>query len=175
MIRKIVCQQSAVTHFSWSFHPFAACLLAVVMAISGCNTRQQKSPEISEISAVFQPLPTAPDDSSEVQKREEVQETVASLPGSGLMVWARGLEGELIVGLDGQLYLPYSASTIMRVQSLMKNRGLYSGPLNGVLDAPTMESIYTFQEANYYMLRCGVPTPRTRKLLEQGSHTDVHA
>jgi hypothetical protein len=44
--------------------------------------------------------------------------------------------------------------------------------MNGILDPPTMKSIYAFQEANR-LQRCGVPTPRTRKVLEQGSHTDV--
>jgi hypothetical protein len=44
--------------------------------------------------------------------------------------------------------------------------------MNGNLDWPTMMSIYAFQEANN-LQRCGVPTPRTRKMLEQGSHTDL--
>jgi hypothetical protein len=118
-------------------------------------------------------LPTPPVESSDRPERAEVQETAAPLHGSGQTAWAPGSEGDLIMGLDGALYLPYSATTIMHVQAVMKNRGLYAGPLNGVLDAPTMESIYTFQEANHYLLRCGVPTPRTRKLLEQGSHTDI--
>src|SRR4030095_10900636 len=120
-----------------------------------------------------QPVPTPPVESSERPERAEVQETAAPLHGSGQTAWAQGLEGQLIMGLDGELYLPYSATTIRHVQSVMKHRGLYAGPLNGVLDAPTMESIYAFQEATYYLPRCGVPTPRTRKLLEQGSHTDI--
>jgi hypothetical protein len=96
------------------------------------------------------------------------------LPGTtGHTVWARGFEGDLIQGLDGAVYIAYDAATIKQVQSVMKDRGLYAGPINGVLDPPTMESIFTFQEANLYLLRCGIPTPRTRKLLEQGSHTDV--
>jgi hypothetical protein len=96
------------------------------------------------------------------------------LPGTtGETAWAEGFEGDLVLGLDGALYQAYNASTIKRVQSVMKDRGLYSGPLNGVLDPPTMESIYTFQKAIPYLLHSGVPTPRTRKLLKQGSHTDV--
>jgi hypothetical protein len=46
------------------------------------------------------------------------------------------------------------------------------GPINGVLDGPTMRAIYAFQEANHLQL-CGVPTPHTRKMLAQGSHTDL--
>jgi hypothetical protein len=129
----------------------------------------QSKPSVSE-SQILQKPPLEPSDRPE---RAEVQETAEPLPGSGRMSWAQGFEGELIMGLDGGLYLPYSAATIRHIQSVMKNRGLYAGPLNGVLDAPTMGSIYTFQEATDSLQRCGVPTPNTRNLLEQGSHTDI--
>jgi isopenicillin N synthase-like dioxygenase len=36
-----------------------------------------------------------------------------------------------------------------------------------------MKALYAFQEANHNLQLCGVPTPRTRKMLAQGSHTDV--
>ena len=78
----------------------------------------------------------------------------------------------LISGLDGALYLPYRPATIQWVQKALRERGLYEGPMNGILDWPTMKSIYAFQEANK-LQRCGVPTPRTRQMLEQGSHTDL--
>jgi endonuclease YncB( thermonuclease family) len=77
-----------------------------------------------------------------------------------------------IVGLDGALYVPYRPATIQNVQKSLQERGLYDGPMNGVLDGPTMKAIYAFQEANNLQL-CGVPTPNTRKMLEQGSHTDL--
>jgi hypothetical protein len=181
MSRKIDLQGNAVIQCFFGFRACAACLAAVLMAISGCAEQKQEQaskpsvnepqskPSVSESQILEKP----PLESSDRPERAEVQETAAPLPGSGQTVWAKGFEGELIMGLDGELYLPYSATTIRHVQSVMKNRGLYSGPLNGVLDAPTMESILAFQEANVYLLRCGVPTPRTRKLLEQGSHTDI--
>jgi hypothetical protein len=154
----------------------AICLAAVLMALSGCAEHKQEQaskPSVNAPQAVpAPPVLTAPLEASDKPEREEVQETSAPLAGSGQAVWAQGFEGELIMGLNGELYPRYSATTITHVQSLMKNRGLYAGPLNGVLDAPTMESIYKFQAA-YYLLRCGVPTPRTRQLLEQGSHTDI--
>ena len=78
----------------------------------------------------------------------------------------------LFIGLDGAQYVPYRPSTIQNVQKSLQDRGLYDGPMNGVLDGPTMKSIYAFQEANN-LQRCGVPTPNTRKMLEQGSHTDL--
>jgi hypothetical protein len=95
------------------------------------------------------------------------------MEGSGKTVWAKGFGGLFIAGLDGGLYYPYSARTIERVQRILTDRGLYSGPINGILDLPTMRAIYAFQEANRNLLMCGIPTPRTRKMLEQGSHTDV--
>jgi hypothetical protein len=94
------------------------------------------------------------------------------LVGSGVAVWAKEYERLFIAGLDGGLYDPYRPATIQRVQKALQDRGLYAGPMNGILDLPTMKSIYAFQEANN-LQRCGVPTPYTRKMLEQGSHTDL--
>jgi hypothetical protein len=172
MSRKINLQRDAAMQYFFGFRACAVCLAAVLIAISGCaeyKQEQASKPSVNE----SQTLPPPPIEPSDWPERAEVQETAAPLRGSGQTAWAQGFEGELIRGLNGELYLPYSATTIRHVQSVMKNRGLYLGPLNGVLDAPTMESIYTFQEATSHLLRCGVPTPRTRKLLEQGSHTDI--
>jgi hypothetical protein len=94
------------------------------------------------------------------------------LEGSGVAVWAKGYPGLFIAGLDGALYDAYPLATIQRVQQALKERGLYAGPMNGILDSPTMKAIYAFQEASK-LQRCGVPTPHTRKMLEQGSHTDL--
>jgi len=94
------------------------------------------------------------------------------LEGSGETVWAPGFSGELIAGVDGELYEPYSSVAIKRIQRALRNRDLYPGLINGVLDAPTMNAIYRFQQAADSLQLCGVPTPRTRWILEQGSHTD---
>jgi hypothetical protein len=101
---------------------------------------------------------------SHPQQRPSDEEPRVAVPATAL---AEGL----IVGLDGELYEPYLPATIERVQVGLRTRGLYDGPVNGILDAPTMRAIYEFQEASYGLQRCGVPTPRTRRLLEQGSHT----
>jgi hypothetical protein len=157
----------------------AVFLSTVLMAISGCvagerQGEQAPGPPVSTPPEQSLPLPITPLESPRKSEEAEIQEATAQLPGTtGQPAWAKGFEGDLILGLDGALYVAYDATTIKQVQSVMKERGLYSGPLNGVLDPPTMESIYAFQQANPYLLRCGVPTPRTRKLLEQGSHTDV--
>jgi len=103
----------------------------------------------------------------------EVLSDAQALEGSGETVWAKGFEGWLIKGLDGKLYEPYRPAVIERAQHALRNRGLYAGPVNGVLDAPTMKAIYAFQRATQTLQRCGIPTPRTRKMLEQGSHTDL--
>jgi hypothetical protein len=153
-------------------------LSAALIAISGCVAGEHPQQQAPGPSAPppnqSLPLPTPPLEPPRKSEVAEIQEATPQLPGTtGKTAWAQGFEGDLILGLDGAVYVAYDGTTIKRVQSVMKNRGLYSGPLNGVLDPPTMESIYSFQEANPYLLRCGVPTPRTRKLLEQGSHTDV--
>jgi hypothetical protein len=70
-------------------------------------------------------------------------------------------------------YEPYRSITIERIQRAIKERGLYVGPINGILDTPKMKAIYIFHQANHNLQVCGVPTPRTRKMLEQGSHTDL--
>ena len=157
----------------------AVFLSAALIVISGCipgePPQQQAVPRPSETPPPQQsePLPAKPAEPRQSEEAE-IQEAMPQLPGTtGHTPWAKGFEGDLILGLDGALYIAYDAATIKHVQSVMKERGLYAGPLNGVLDPPTMESIYAFQEAYPYLLRCGVPTPRTRKLLEQGSHTDV--
>jgi hypothetical protein len=95
------------------------------------------------------------------------------MDGSGLTVWAKEFEGQLIEGLDGNLYEAYARPVIEHVQKALNDRGLYNGPVNGVLDRPTMKSIFAFQNANYQLQHCGIPTPHTRKMLEQGSHTDL--
>jgi len=183
MSGKVDLQRDAVRQHFFGFRACAVYLAAVLIAVPGCAEHKQEqpaNPSVNESQTVpaspvneSQTVPTPPLEPSDRPEREEVQETAVPLPGSGQMAWAQGFEGQLIMGLDGGLYLPYSATTIRHLQSVMKNRGLYAGPLNGVLDAPTMESIYTFQEATQHLQRCGVPTPRTRKLLEQGSHTDI--
>jgi putative peptidoglycan binding protein len=80
--------------------------------------------------------------------------------------------GSAIKGLDGAMYDAYKPLTIERTQQALRARGLYSGPIHGILDLPTMQAIYAFQKASYHLQVCGVPTPRTRMILEQGSHTD---
>ena len=92
-------------------------------------------------------------------------------PASGKPLSVKNSKGAPIVGMDGELYEPYQVKTIERVQRLLAARGLYAGPINGVLDKPTMKAIYEFQKVAGTVQICGVPTPRTRRLLEQGSHT----
>jgi hypothetical protein len=161
----------------------AVCLSAALMVMFGCaahKPEQSKQPEqpkpqppVEFTSSQAVPEPAAPLESRHKSEQAEIQEATPELPGSGQTAWAPGFVGDLIMGLDGQLYDAYNADTIKHVQMLMTNRGLYSGPVNGILDAPTMQSIYTFQVGTHSLLQCGVPTPRTRKFLEQGSHTDV--
>jgi hypothetical protein len=97
-------------------------------------------------------------------------EPTESSPGRGVAVLVSGLES-LVPGMDGSLYEAYAEVAVLRTQDALRRRGLYHGPLNGVLDRPTMQAIYDFQSASLGLDRSGIPTPRTRLLLEQGSHT----
>jgi hypothetical protein len=148
----------------------ASILFAVaLLGISGCGHTE---PVQKIIPPVTIEAPT-----SQPDKPDQVSSSLPAEPplleGSGLTVWADKFEGQLIAGLDGGLYVPYRRMTIERVQDALKERGLYMGMTNGVLDLPTMKSIYEFQKANHNLSRCGIPTPHTRTMLEQGSHTDL--
>ena len=147
----------------------------VILALVCCTScgRNEPVPKLNPPPPVEIPPPQPPIELKEV--RREVPSEPQVLEGSGVTMWAKGYEGELIAGRDGALYLPYEHATIEHVQMVLKDRGLYLGPVNGILDEPTMKSVYAFQEANYHLQRCGVPTPHTRQLLAQGSHTDVNA
>jgi hypothetical protein len=144
--------------------------MASTIAFFAC-ARNEPSQEATQDRAVTEARPLDP---LPEQKDPEIRtESQPQLPeGSGKIIWAKGFAGQLIEGLDGWLYEPYLPPTIERTQIELKGRGLYDGPVNGILDVPTMKALYAFQEANYNLQVCGVPTPRTRKLLKQGSHTD---
>ena len=159
------------------FWPAVCILFLTVIWISGC-ARNEPVRKPAPVRAVEPPPPveTPPPVKtvSEPNLTNERRSTESRLlEGSGIIVWAKEFPGDLIAGLDGAIYEPYRRRTVERVQTALKERGLYAGPVNGILDRPTMESIYAFQQATYSLPRCGVPTPNTRKLLVQGSHTDL--
>jgi hypothetical protein len=158
----------------WLAFVSMGCLFAVTFpGISGC-TRNEPVQELSS------PVPVETDPPRQVaDATEEIDTSLPTEPdlleGSGVMVWAEQFPKQLILGLDGDLYEPYGGTTIEGVQKALRHRGLYAGPMNGILDMPTMKSIYAFQEANQNLQRCGIPTPHTRKMLKQGSHTDLNS
>jgi hypothetical protein len=151
-----------------------ACLLTVaLMDIFGCarNEPVQKSDSPIAIETPATPAPQPPIELNQAGRSLPAEPHL--LEGSGVTVWAKESQGQSIAGLDGALYDPYRQATIESVQKALRDRGLYPGPVNGILDRPTMKSIYAFQEANDNLQRCGVPTPHTRQMLMQGSHTDL--
>ena len=148
------------------------CLFAVALiGILGCASTEpvQKSTPPAVVEQQPAPQTTEPSPRSSPPPAAAPQ----LLVGSGVTAWAKEYEGQLIQGLDGNLYEPYGRPIIESVQKALGARGLYAGPLNGILDRLTMTSIFAYQNANNQLQRCGVPTPRTRKMLEQGSHTDL--
>ena len=149
----------------------AASVLAVALIFAACarNESVQRSdpPSVIETPAPQPPIEESP------EERDSLPAEPHLLEGSGVTVWAKGFQGRFITGLDGALYAAYREATIENVQRTLRDRGLYAGPVNGILDRPTMQSIFAFQEANDILQRCGIPTPHTRKMLMQGSHTDL--
>ena len=140
---------------------------------SGGPIDELLGPSITAVAAAESPTITA---DAEIESARQSGSRMASPgpidEGAGVTVWAKGYEGIAIAGLDGGIYDPYRPATIESVQRALVERGLYIGPINGVLDTPTMKSIYAFQEASGALQLSGVPTPGTRALLGQGSHTD---
>ena len=104
---------------------------------------------------------------------QEREESTAARRLSGEAVWARGFEGDLIRGCDGNLYPAYAPRVVRHVQTLLARRGVYGGRASGVLDRSTMVAIAEFQDATGVLHVSGVPTPWTRALLEHGSHSEV--
>lgn len=146
-------------------------LFAALISAFGCSPNE---PPPKTFSAEIPAEPPAQLPAAEAPRElKEAPEAPQPQRGSGKTVWAHEFEGELVQGLDGAVYEPYHAGAIERTQRALVERGLYRGPVNGILDAPTTQAIYDFQKANYNLQICGVPTPRTRILLEQGSHTDA--
>ena len=133
--------------------------IAVAIATSSC-TRNEGVKTTVAVAASEPEQPITP-----VQLEPEFQPTEVQLePDSGKTVAEESF--------DGGSYGPYRPKAIERIQRALKVRGLYDGPVNGVLDKPTMKAIYAFQRMAGTLQISGVPTPRTRRLLEQGSHTD---
>src|SRR6476620_2544474 len=91
-----------------------------------------------------------------VRLEPEFQLTEVQLePDSGKTVWAEGFIVALIAGFDGGSYEPYRPKAIERIQRALKVRGLYDGPVNGVLNKPTMKAIYAFQRMAGTLQGCG--------------------
>jgi hypothetical protein len=145
-------------------------LVSVLISITGCTRRQPSRQELTKPAVRTSVLPPSAPVLKAPGGREKPDPQ--RLDDTGRILWAKGYEGILIAGFDGGLYLPYGPAVMEKVQRALRDRGLYSGPVHGVLDKPTMESLYAFQMANKVLQRCGIPTPFTRKMLEQGSHTD---
>lgn len=76
-------------------------------------------------------------------------------------------ETGLIEGLDGGQYEQYLVSVTEKVQNILRGKGLYAGPADGVFDTPTLEAVGAFQEQES-LQRSGVPSPMTRARLFAG-------
>jgi hypothetical protein len=134
--------------------------IAVAIATSSCKRNEGTKTTVA-VAASKPEQPITP-----ARLEPELQLTEGQVEAdSGKTVWTEGF-------FDGGSDEPYRPKAIERIQRALKARGLYGGPVNGVLDKPTMKAIYAFQRMAGTLQVSGVPTPRTRRLLEQGSHTD---
>jgi hypothetical protein len=102
--------------------------------------------------------------------------TILVTPGKPRARLAHRSHSNFLRRVPGRLatgeFLNHIGQAIEGIRRELKVRGPYSGPVNGVLDKPTMKAIYAFQRMAGTLQICGVPTLRTRRLLEQGSHAD---
>ena len=73
----------------------------------------------------------------------------------------------MVKGIDGGHYLAYKPSVVRETQQALEKKGLYTGKVDGRLDAATMHAIADFQKQNG-LRRSGVPTPHTRHALAIG-------
>jgi peptidoglycan hydrolase-like protein with peptidoglycan-binding domain len=75
-------------------------------------------------------------------------------------------ETGLIIGLDGGDYEQYVPAAVEHAQARLRDLGRYAGPVDGVLDKPTMEALGEFQKQEELQVS-GVPSPMTRFRLYQ--------
>jgi hypothetical protein len=156
-------------------------LIAVLMSfgLPGCRAQERAERETPRVENKAQaPVPPAAFAPPPESKPTLVQPQPAIPPGvsdleivepSGEEIaretmWAPGHEGQLIQGLDGGQYETYAPAVVQQVQQKLRRKGLYNGPINGILDQDTMEALGEYQENNGLQV-CGVPTPRTREAL----------
>ena len=85
---------------------------------------------------------------------------------------AGSLPADLILGLDGDIYLKYKSSVVEQVQQALQGAGFYAGSISGDLDADTKVSLGRYQ-GTHGLSVTGVPSPSTRKRLLGGDESDA--
>lgn len=81
--------------------------------------------------------------------------------------WGAG-SAQAVTGLDGRWYPTYRPAVVRWVQQVLKAADAYAGPVNGKLDAATMEALRQFQ-VKAGLHRSGMPTPLTRRVLREAA------
>src|SRR5262245_5950050 len=116
----------------WPVGISALCLLTVaLMGISGC-VQTKPVPKSASPDAIERLTPQHTAGPNQVGASPPAEPHLPE--GSGVIVWAKEFQGQLIEGLDGSVYEPYRRTLIERVQKALVDRGLYTGPVNGILD-----------------------------------------
>jgi hypothetical protein len=102
----------------------AACLLLVALiTICGCTQSMQKKPTEAP-QAQQHPEQTALRSPQPRELNEVSTPGPQPLEGSGEWAWAEAFRGQLIAGLDGELYEPYRSVAIEQIQRAIKKHGV---------------------------------------------------
>jgi peptidoglycan hydrolase-like protein with peptidoglycan-binding domain len=98
---------------------------------------------------------------------KRIRVTLTSFVTTALIAGAASAMAPQVKGMDGGHYLPYKPAVVRETQQALEKKGLYSGKIDGRLDAATMHAIAAFQK-QHGLQRSGVPTPHTRHALAIG-------
>ncbi len=143
-------------------------LFAVIFSLltaGGCSSAPEPEP-VAKQEPAQPPKPIAPDPEPAPPEEPTPVPKPAAAPAEGALgtpVWA-GLKGNgwiMIQGLDGGSYENVCPSVMKNVQVALQAKGLYAGPISGVLDEATLNAIGEYQKANGLRVS-GVPSPATR-------------
>lgn len=134
---------------------------AAMTEATGESGMQGAAQDTASMDPASEPVPA---DEPAESDEDPTMSAAEPLPGSGIPVWEEGAVGELVPGLDGAEYPAYAPAVIGEVQEALSREGVYTGPINQVLDEPTIDAIGAFQEANDIHVS-GVPSPMTRERL----------
>jgi len=136
-----------------------------LLGAGGCQDPPEPEPVMEQ-----EPAPPPPEPEPVEAPEPEPPPKPAAKPVEGALGTPKWVEPKgngwiMIQGVDGGTYENYYPSVVKNVQTALQTEGLYDGPISGVLDERTSNSLAEYQKANN-LRASGVPTPRTREALK---------